>query len=478
MTELTALVRDLQPIVGIDAVITDPTELATYDCDAYTIEKSLPTVVVLPQTTEQVVQVVRYANRVGLPIVPRGAGTGLSGGALAVKGGIVIATTRMTRILWVDTRNRRLRAQAGAVNIQLTKAVQHAGLHFAPDPSSQGACTIGGNVAENSGGPHTLKYGVTVNHVTGLQVVLPDGEVLELGGVEDEPFGYDWVGLMVGSEGTLALITEVMARLTPLPQGVRTLLAVFETLEDATQTVSDIIAAGIIPAALELMDALTLQAVEAAFGYGFPLDAEAVLLIELDGLEVELDEERERVEAICARHRAREVRRAQTPQERAKLWAARKKAIGALGRLAPSCVTQDGVIPRSKLPQVLREAFRIAARYQLQLANVFHAGDGNLHPVLLFDDADPVQVARVVEAGEAILELCLREGGSLTGEHGIGVEKCALMHQMFSASDLDTMKRIKAIFNPHDTLNPEKMFPDTRYCYESKRKLRRAAVGL
>lgn len=478
MTDGAMLARDLRRIVGADAVITDPTELATYDCDAYTIEKALPTVVVLPQTTEQVVQVVRYAAQVGLPIVPRGAGTGLSGGALAVNGGIVLATTRMTRILWVDTRNRRLRAQAGAVNIQLTKAAQHAGLHFAPDPSSQGACTIGGNVAENSGGPHTLKYGVTVNHVTGLQVVLPDGEVLELGGVEDEPFGYDWVGLIVGSEGTLAIVTEVTARLTPLPQGVRTLLAVFETLEDATQTVSDIIAVGIIPAALELMDALTLQAVEAAFGYGFPLDAEAVLLIELDGLEVELDAERERVEAICHRNRAREVRRAQTPQERAKLWAARKKAIGALGRLAPSCVTQDGVIPRSKLPQVLREAFQIAQRYQLQLANVFHAGDGNLHPVLLFDDSDPEQVARVVEAGEAILELCLREGGSLTGEHGIGVEKCALMHQMFSTSDLDTMKRVKAIFNPHDQLNPEKMFPDTRYCYESKRKLRRAAVGL
>jgi glycolate oxidase len=475
---MSQLARDLSAIVGADAVITDPTELTTYDCDAYTIEKSLPTAVVLPQTTEQVVEVVRYANRVGLPIVPRGAGTGLSGGALAVKGGIVLATTRMNRIVWVDTRNRRIRAQAGAVNIQLTKAVQSAGLHFAPDPSSQGACTIGGNVAENSGGPHTLKYGVTVNHVTGLQVVLPDGELLELGGVEDEPFGYDWVGLLTGSEGTLAIVTEVTARLTPLPQGVRTLLAVFETLEDATQTVSDIIAAGIIPAALELMDALTLQAVEAAFGYGFPLDAEAVLLIELDGLEVELDAEQEQVVGICERNRAREVRLAQTPQERARLWAARKKAIGALGRLAPSCVTQDGVIPRSRLPQVLREAFQIAARYQLRLANVFHAGDGNLHPVLLFDDADPEQVAHVVEAGEAILALCLREGGSLTGEHGIGTEKCALMHQMFSTNDLDTMKRVKAIFNPHDRLNPEKLFPDTRYCYESKRRLRRAAAGL
>lgn len=473
-----ALQTALERIVGTDAVITDPVQLLAYDCDAYTIEKALPTVVVLPQTTEQVAEVVRLANREGLPVVPRGAGTGLSGGALAVNGGIVLVTSRMDKILWIDPRNRRLRAQAGAVNFHLSKAVQSDNLHFAPDPSSQGACTIGGNVAENSGGPHTLKYGVTVNHVTGLQVVLSDGEVVELGGVEDEPFGYDLVGLLTGSEGTLAIVTEVTVRLTPNPQTVRTLLAVFETLEDASQTVSDIIASGIVPAALELMDALTLQAVEAAFGYGFPLDAEAVLLIELDGLEAGIDHEVAQVLAICERNRAREVRRATTAQERAKLWAARKKAIGALGRLAPSCVTQDGVIPRSKLPKVLREAAQIAAKYELRLANVFHAGDGNLHPVLLFDDSDPVQVARVVEAGEEILALCLREGGSLTGEHGIGTEKCTMMHQMFTTHDLDTMKRLKAVFNPHDRLNPEKMFPDSRYCYESKHALRRAAVGL
>ncbi len=318
-----------------------------------------------------------------------------------------------------------------------------------------------------------------MNHITGLQVVLPDGEVAELGGDEDEPYGYDLVGLLTGSEGTLAIVTEVTARLTPNPQATRTLLAVFETLEDASQTVSDIIAAGIVPAALELMDALTLQAVEAAFGYGFPLDAEAVLLIELDGLEAELDGEQARALEICQRNRAREVRRATTPLERAKLWAARKKAIGALGRLAPSCVTQDGVIPRSKLPQVLREAGRIAEKYGLRLANVFHAGDGNLHPVLLFDDSDPDQVARVVLAGDEILALCLREGGSLSGEHGIGTEKCASMHQMFTAQDLALMKRVKAVFNPSDALNPDKMFPDTRYCYESKRRLtavRRAAA--
>lgn len=473
-----SLTRDLARIVGTEGVLTDPVALATYDCDAYTIEKALPTVVVLPTETAQVAEIMRYACQVGVPVIPRGAGTGLSGGALAVNGGIVVATSRMNRILWVDMRNRRLRAQAGAVNLHLSKAVAHAQLHFAPDPSSQGACTLGGNIAENSGGPHTLKYGVTVNHITGVQAVLPDGEVVELGGEDDEPYGYDLVGLVVGSEGTLVFVTEAVVRLTPNPQSWRTLLAVFETLEDASQTVSEIIASGIIPAALELMDALALQAVESAFQYGFPLDAEAVLLIELDGLEAELPDEEAAVLSICARHRAREVRRAQTPTERARLWNARKKAIGALGRLAPSCVTQDGVIPRSKLPQVLREARQIAQQYGLQLANVFHAGDGNLHPVLLFDDSDPDQVARVVEAGDAILSLCLREGGSLTGEHGIGVEKCAHMRQMFSQADLDTMKRVKAVFNPHDTLNPGKLFPDTRYCYESKRRLRQRGASV
>lgn len=473
-----ALARDLAQIVGADGVITDPSTLATYDCDAYTIEKALPTAVVLPTETAQVAEVIRYANRVQMPVIPRGAGTGLSGGALAVNGGIVVATSRMNRILWIDTRNRRLHAQAGAVNLHLSRAVAEASLHFAPDPSSQGACTLGGNIAENSGGPHTLKYGVTVNHITGIQGVLANGEIVELGGEEDEPYSYDLVGLVVGSEGTLLFVTEAVVRLTPNPQSWRTLLAVFETLEEASQTVSDIIADGIIPAALELMDALTLQAVESAFQYGFPLDAEAVLLIEVDGLEAELPPEEEAVLAICERNRAREVRRAQTPQERARLWNARKKAIGALGRLAPSCVTQDGVIPRSKLPRVLREAKQTAQKYGIPLANVFHAGDGNLHPVLLFDDSDPDQVARVVEAGDEILALCLREGGSLTGEHGIGVEKCAMMRQMFTPADLDTMKRVKAVFNPNDTLNPEKIFPDTRYCYESKRRLRRRGVSV
>lgn len=472
------LSNELVKIVGQDAVLTDPVQLLAYDCDAYTIEKSYPTVVVLPQNTEQVVQIMRLANRLDMPILPRGAGTGLSGGALAVRGGIVVAMTRMNKILEVDARNRRVRAQAGAVNIHLTKAAQTFNLHYAPDPSSQGACTIGGNVAENAGGPHTLKYGVTFNHITGLQLVLPEGEVVQLGGYEDEPVGYDLVGLVVGSEGTLGIVTEVTARLTPLPGSVRTFLGVFEILDDASRTVSDIIAAGIVPAALELMDQLVLEAVEMAFGYGFPLDAEAVLLIELDGLDAGLDRQMEQVIAICERNKAREVRRAQDALSRAKLWAARKKSIGALGRLAPSCVTQDGVIPRSKLPGVLREAGVIAQKYDLRLANVFHAGDGNLHPVLLFDDSDPDQVERVVKAGDEILELCLREGGSLTGEHGIGTEKCGLMNEMFTKADLETMRLMKNVFNPYDRCNPEKIFPDTRYCYETKHALRKPAPGL
>ncbi|MCW5932794.1 MAG: FAD-binding protein [Fimbriimonadia bacterium] len=475
---MQSLQKELSVIVGADAVLTDPIQLRAYDCDAYTIEKSLPTVVTLPQETAQVAEIVKVANRLDLPVIPRGAGTGLSGGSLAVNGGILIATTRMNRILSVDARNRRLRAQSGAVNIHLSKAAKPFNLHYAPDPSSQGACTVGGNVAENAGGPHTLKYGVTVNHITGLTMVLPDGEIVELGDEVEDPGGCDLVGVVVGSEGTLGIVTEVVARLTPLPAAYRTLLAIFETLDDATRSVSQLIAAGIVPAALELMDKLVLEAVEAAFGYGFPLDAEAVLLIELDGVEAGLDRLQAQAIEICHSNHARETRIARDPLERAKLWAARKKAIGALGRLAPSCVTQDGVIPRARLSHVLREAGEIAHNYGLRLANVFHAGDGNLHPVLLFDDSNPDEVERVAKAGDEILALCLREGGSLSGEHGIGTEKCGLMNAMFSSADLETMRMLKNAFNPDDRCNPEKIFPDTRYCYETKYALRKPAFGL
>ncbi|NUL83246.1 MAG: FAD-binding protein [Armatimonadetes bacterium] len=478
MDRLASLRSDLAEIVGEDGVLTHSAGLLAYDCDALTVERALPAAVVLPKTTEQVAELVRFANQARMPYVPRGAGTGLSGGSLAPNGGLIIATTRMTQIIEIDARSRRIHAQAGAVNVDLSKAAKPHSLHYAPDPSSQGACTIGGNVGENSGGPHTLKYGVTVNHVTGVKMVLPDGEIVQIGGWEDEAIGLDLLGVIVGHEGTFGVVTEVFARLTPLPQSVRTFLAIFDTLEQATETVTQIIGAGLVPAALELMDRLALEAVEAAFKYGFPLDAEAALLIEVDGLEAGIERQASLVKGICERSGAREVRQAADELDRARLWAARKKAIGALGRLAPSCITQDGVIPRAKLPKALKAAAAIAQKHDLRLANVFHAGDGNLHPVLLFDDSDPDQVRRVLAAGDEILEMCLAEGGSLTGEHGIGVEKRNLMDRMFAKEDLEAMRVVKDAFNPDDRCNPDKMFPDSRFCYEAKRKPRKAAYGL
>lgn len=470
------LLAELAAIVGEDAVLSDRSARRVYDCDAYTVDKAAPAAVVLPQSTEQVAALVKLCNRLGLPFVPRGAGTGLAGGTTAVCGGIVISTMRMNKILNIDLLNRRLTAQAGCININLTKAVSKDGLHYAPDPSSQGACTVGGNVAENSGGPHTLKYGVTTNHITGLKLVLPDGEIVELGGETEETPGYDLVGITVGSEGTFGIVTEVTVRLTPLPQAYRTLLAIFETVDECTQTVSDIIAAGILPAALEMIDRLILQAIEEAFHLGFPRDAGAVLLIELDGFEAGLDAEAARVREICQRNRAREIRQAVTPEDRARLWMARKKGIGAAGRLAPSIVTQDGVIPRSKLPEVLREVQKIADHYGIRICNIFHAGDGNLHPCVLFDERDTDELRRVVEAGEEILKLCVRVGGSITGEHGIGVEKINAMPLLFSEADIAFMERLRSVFNTNTLCNPGKLLPSSKSCVEVKWRPRAAHV--
>ncbi|MCS6830490.1 MAG: FAD-linked oxidase C-terminal domain-containing protein [Armatimonadota bacterium] len=453
------LVRHLQCIVGEDAVLYKPFDLMVYECDAYTIEKAAPQAVVFPTETEQVQQVVQLCNRLGIPFVPRGAGTGLSGGALAVKGGVVICTSRMTRIIEVDIPNRRITAQAGAINLDLTKAVKAYGYHYAPDPSSQGVSTIGGNVAENAGGPHTLKYGVTVNHVTGLEVVLPDGEVAWFGGKCEESLGYDLVGVFTGSEGTLGVLTTVIAKLTPLPQGWRTLLAVYPRLEDACQTVSDIIAAGIVPAAMEMIDRTTLQAVEEAFHFGFPQDADAVLVIELDGLEAALDRQLQRVIDICHAHHAEQIRLAHDEDERTRLWTARKKAVGSLGRLAPSTVTQDTVVPRSKLPQALRSIMQIGQEYGVRIANVFHAGDGSLHPIVLFDERDAEQVRRVRAANDAIVRLCIQMGGSITGEHGVGVEKAHYMRLLYNDSDLKAMQKVHNAFDPLDLCNPDKILP-------------------
>jgi glycolate oxidase len=468
------LERELVAILGRQAVLTDDAELRAYDCDAYAPEKRYPDAVVLPVNTEQVSKIVRLCNRLAIPFTPRGAGTGLSGGATAIAGGVVIATTRLNKILEADTANRRMVAQAGCVNVYLSKAVKGEGLHYAPDPSSQGACTVGGNVAENSGGPHTLKYGVTTNHITGVTMVMPDGEIMTLGGkVEDAP-GYDLVGLVVGSEGTMGIVTEVTIRLTPLPQSVRTLLAVFESADQATQTVSEIIAAGLLPAALEMVDTFIIKACEEAFHLGFPLDAEAVLIIELDGLEVGLDDEASRAKAIAERNGAREVRQAKTDLERALLWKARKQAFGALGRLGKSMVTHDGVIPRTRLPEVLREVRAIATRHGLEVGNVFHAGDGNLHPNLMFDERDPEQVRNVMHAGEEILQLCVDVGGSVTGEHGIGLEKAEAMAWMFSEADLALMEKIKRIFNKNELCNPGKIFPTAKRCWETEHGARMA----
>src|SRR5213080_3410157 len=476
-----SLVNRLRAIVGADALLTSPSDLLVYECDGYTIEKNKPDVVVFPTSTEQVVRVVQLCNEMDVPFLPRGAGTSLAGGCLPVGGGVMIALTRMKRILEVSTRDRYTLVEAGVVNLWLTNHLKPHGYHFAPDPSSQGACTIGGNVATNSGGPHTLKYGVTVNHVLGLEFVLPDGEVVQTGGpVEDNP-GYDLTGVIVGSEGTFGIATKAWVRITRNPEAYRTLLGVFETVDDATNTISDIIGAGIVTGALEMLDRLILQAVEAAFHFGFPLDAGAVLIMEVDGLEAGLDADAERITEIARKNHAREVRQATTEAERLLLWKARKNAFGAVGRLAPSYCTQDGVVPRTKLPHILREIHRIGEHYQLRICNVFHAGDGNIHPILLFDERDPDQVKRVLAASHEILEECVACGGSVTGEHGIGVEKINSLPRLFTPEDLGVMLRLRTAFNPENRCSPGKMLPTAGGCAEPSsvqvtRPARRAAV--
>jgi glycolate oxidase len=471
-----ALLDALRAAVGPDALLAAPTDLLVYECDGYTIAKNRPDVVVFPTSTEQVVEVVRACNRFGVPFLPRGAGTSLSGGCLPVGGGVLISLTRMKRILEVNYRDRYALVESGVVNLWLTNHLKPHGYHYAPDPSSQGACTIGGNIATNSGGPHTLKYGVTVNHVLGLELVLPDGSVVQTGGPAEDNPGYDLTGVTVGSEGTFGIATRAWVRISRNPQAYRTLLGVFETVDDATNTISDIIGAGIVPAALEMLDALILQAVEAAFHFGFPLDAGAVLIMEVDGLEAGLDADAGRIADVARRNRAREVRRAGSDAERQLLWKCRKQAFGAVGRLAPSYCTQDGVVPRTKLPHILRAIQRIGAKYQVRIANVFHAGDGNIHPILLFDERDPEQVRRVLAASHDILDECLRCGGSVTGEHGIGVEKIDFMPKLFSPEDLGMMLRLRAAFNPDNRCSPAKLFPTAGACIEQSKVGRRAAL--
>jgi glycolate oxidase len=462
-----SIISRLQSLLGPRNVLCSAEDLALYEYDG-SVDRARPELVVFPSCTDYVSQIVKLAVQHDIPLVGRGAGTGLSGGALPRGGGIMIAFGRMNKILEVDVENRRAIVQPGVVNFDLTRAVEHVGLYFAPDPSSQKSCTIGGNVSENSGGPHTLAYGVTTNHVTGLELVLPDGQITRIGGKLGEVLGYDMCGLLVGSEGTLALVTEIIAKLSKKPEAVKTLLAIFESVDDATETVTDLTAKAITPAACEMMDGWTLCAVEDYVHAGFPRDCGAVLLIEVEGIAEAVAGQVLAIAEVCKAHSAREVRTAKDDCERELLWKGRKTAFGALGRLAPSNYVLDAVIPRSKLPQALRRVSEIGKEYDLKIGNIFHAGDGNLHPLVLFDPRDRKQFERAVQASEAIVRYCVEIGGALTGEHGVGMEKNELMTLMFTDADFALMRRVHSQFNPTGLLNPGKVFPLGKGCGETR----------
>ena len=459
------LLADLQQFLPPGRLVTKPDDLFAYECDAQTFDRACPLAVAFPESTDEVSKIVKLCNKHSVSFLPRGAGTGLSGGVVAV-GSLVLSTARLNRILEVDVANRQAWVEPGVVNIHLSKAVATHGLHYAPDPSSQYACTIGGNVAENSGGPHTLKYGVTTNHILALEVVLPDGAIVRLGGVAADAPGYDMVGVFVGSEGTFGIATKILVRLTPLPEGVKTILAIFNSVPDACRGVTEILARGILPAAIELIDQKTLRAVEQYIHAGFPQDAAALLLVEVDGLVDDLEQQAQAVMDACRSASVRDVRLAKDEAERAKLWKGRKQAFGALGRLAPNYYTHDGVIPRTKLPEVLEEIGRIEDEQKVLIANVFHAGDGNLHPVILYDEREEGVIERVRVAGERILKLVCKMGGGLSGEHGIGIEKLVFMRDFFGEDDLAEMRRVRDVFNPKGLCNPGKAIPSAGRCVE------------
>ena len=454
-------------IVGAEAFIEEPERLIVYECDALTLEKFIPHAVVLPANREEVISVVRCCHAHGIPMVPRGAGTSLSGSVLAMEGAIVLCLSRLQSIVHIDPDNQRALVEAGCVNAWITRAAQPHGLYYAPDPSSQYACTIGGNIATNSGGPHTLKHGVTTNHVLGLECILPSGEAIWLGAdmdSGDDTPGLDLRGVLIGSEGMFGVVTRALVRLLPEPETRETLLVVFDSVDQASCSVGDIIREGIVPGAIEMMDALITQAVEEAYHFGFPLDAGAILIVELDGHQEQVLSESEQTQSICRANGAREVRRAETAQQRAELWKSRKRAFGAIGRISPNYLTQDGVVPRSRLPDIMHYISEVSKACNLRICNVFHAGDGNIHPLILFDERDPDQVQRAVQAGEDILMRCLELGGSVSGEHGIGVEKIPLMNKQFTPEDLQAMKDLRHVFDPQETCNPHKMFPSARRC--------------
>jgi glycolate oxidase subunit GlcD len=469
------IISQLRGIVGKDGVTVDESELLVYECDAIAMHKARPLAVVFPQNTDETSRVVKllYDNRI--PFGPRGAGTGLSSGALALgceenQRSVTIEMARMNRILEIDYANRRAVVQPGVINIRLSQAVAARGYHYAPDPSSQNACTIGGNVAENAGGPHCLKYGATTNHILGLEVVLPTGEVINLGGDGADTIGYDLVGTFVGSEGTFGITTKITIRLSRQPQSVVTMLADFIDLNDASRAVSAIIAAGILPAALEMIDKVTINAVEdSIYSAGYPRDAAACLIVELDGLHAGLEAQARRASNICLQNNARSVREARDEDERKKLWAGRKGAFGALGRVSPDLFVQDAVVPRTKLPEVLAGFYAIGAKYGLRLSTVFHAGDGNLHPNINFDGRDADEVSRVTAASREIMKLCVDAGGSITGEHGVGADKIDYMPLIFNQASLDAMLAVKEVFNPLGLCNPGKAVPTQKMCKEYRK---------
>jgi glycolate oxidase subunit GlcD len=472
-----SLASELRAILGPSGVIEEPTRLLAYESDALAMVAVKPELVILPRDTRETAAALTLLHARGVPLVPRGAGTGLAGGATPVAGGVVVSTARMRDILELDPLDRLARVQAGVVNVDLTSLCQHEGLAYAPDPSSQMACTIGGTVANNSGGPHCFKYGATTRHVLGLVIVLHDGSVLDLATPELDPRGYDLVGLFVGSEGTLGIATEVTVRLVPAPPVVEVLLALFRSLDDACDAVSDVIAAGCEPAALEILDKLTIDAVErSVFAAGYPREAEAVLLVELEGGAADVAGQATEVLELLARHAPLEVRRARDPLARKRLWAGRKGAFGAMGRIAPDLYVADAVVPRTRLRELVRRTVEICAERGLRLATVFHAGDGNLHPNICYDRRDADEVRRVVEAGHLILSECIAAGGALTGEHGVGLEKLPEMELSFGKDDLAAACRMREAWDPQRRLNPGKLIP-THACLEVRAAGRRAAPG-
>jgi glycolate oxidase len=463
---------ELERIVGADGLVCSDEGRLVYECDMHTFYKGAPDAVALPSRTGQVVDVVRLCRRERVPIVPRGSGTGLIGGAMAPVGGVMIGTNRMDRVLDVDLVNRCATVEPGLINLALTRAVASAGYFFAPDPSSQMVSSIGGNVATNAGGPHCLKYGITTNHILGLEIVTGAGELVKLGGkVADRP-GYDLVGVAVGSEGTFGIVTAVTVRLLHAAEAVKTLLASFTTIEDASEAVSAIIAAGIVPAALEMLDEVMIRAINEGTGADYPKDAAAVLLIELDGPAPEVEAQSQRVAQICWERGALEVRVARDDAERALLWKGRKEAAGAVGRLAPTYLLQDAVVPRSKLPAIMRELIEIGARHRVQIANVFHAGDGNLHPLILYDDREPDQLERAKAANEELLRACIAMGGTVTGEHGVGLDKAKNLPAQYKDADLNFMYRLRRVFDPDAIMNPGKLLPSHPACGEGFRPAR------